>query len=258
MTAIGIRGVSEGFIVAADGLKSVPVVQALDKPEEAQAHTRTDTQKVFPLRGDDKTVAYALSGYVWNDDPPFDAVKTCSDLSKEFEPRDFSSSTKLVNQFSKELALRITQAKHFPELEKASDGTWHILEIMFAGYFKAAPFLTHVRVTHSYRSAEFRSRPMSMAGLLYGSAVVRRAMCDEAGDVVANSPFSEYIQDPRAIKTLEDCEKYVTGYIQACSSDKAKAMDETYCRKIGGHIDVAEVTPDTFGWRIAPLQIGTR
>src|ERR1700732_5312663 len=253
MTAIGVHGTSNGFIIGADGRQSVDEVSKSAEPDAAKIRERTDAQKIFPLSASDKNIAYALAGYVINDDPSFDAVQESLKLADFCRHRDYANATKLVNGFSKALTELINQAKHFPEFEKNPDGHWKIMDAFFLGYFKAVPFVTHVAFYHSLRFAEFHARGLSLAGVFYGSDVVRRKMYDDFGNVVTGSPFAQYIHNPREIYSLDDSEKYVKGYIEACSSDLGMSMDQSRCKKIGGHIHVAELTPNGFRWRTAPI-----
>ena len=97
-------------------------------------------------------------------------------------------------------------------------------------------------------SAGFRQEPLGLGGFLYGSEIVRRAMYGPPP--VRNSPFAEYIQNPLTIRSLDDAERYIRGYIEACSSPLALQMDAK-CSRIGGHIHTAEITPSGgFRWRI--------
>jgi hypothetical protein len=253
MTAIGISGTKDGFIIGADGRKTVDDISKSSDPDKAKVLEGRESQKIFPLRGANKNVAYALAGSVANPDLAFDAIQECMKLTDLFRDRDYKNETKFVNGFSKALTERINQAKHFPEFEKNSNDHWKIMDAVFGGYFKAIPFLTCVEFYHSLHFAEFHAQSMSFAGILYGSDVIRRAMYDDFGNIISGSPFTEYIQNPREINSLNDSEKYVKGYIQACSSELAISMDESCCKKIGGHIHIAELTPNEFRWRIAPI-----
>lgn len=221
MTAIGISGTNEGFIIGADGRKRMDDISRAALPDRIAELESMDTQKIFPLLGSDKSIAYALAGNVINVDPPFDAVEECAKLAESASSRDYQDATKLVNGFSKTLTVLINQAKHFPQCDQNAEGSWKIMELMFTGYLRRVPFLTYVEFYHSYHFAEFHSQSLSLAGILYGSDVVRRAMYDDFGNVVPESPFSQYIQNPREIRSLDDSERYVKGYIQACSSESA-------------------------------------
>lgn len=255
MTAIGVSGSQQGFIIGADGRKRVDDASRAAKPELAINDSQV-AQKIFPIVGQDRSIAYAIAGNVvaHAPDSPFDALKECAALVRHASDYDYENATKLVNRFSKSVAEAISEAKHFPQHNQTPDGSWKIMDLIFAGYFRGAPFLTYVSFEHSHRFAEFHSQAMSPVGILYGSEVVRKAMYDDMGDIVTNSPFSRYIQDPRKIQSLEESEKYVKGYIEACSTELALKMDESYCKKIGGHIHVAEITASGFKWRIPPIE----
>jgi hypothetical protein len=253
MTAIGINGTAHGIIIAADGRRSVDNASKAATPDKANAAEGTASQKIFPLRSVDKNVAYVLAGHIANTELGFDAIEECRTLADSLRDRDFASEAKFVNRFSMVLTEQMNRMKYFPEFEKNRDGLWIIMDLLFAGYFKERPFVTAVQFYHSLHFAEFHSMPLPIAGLLYGSDVVRRKMYDDLGNVVSNSPFAEYIQNPREIRSLDESEKYVKGYIQACSSALALSMDESRCKTIGGHIHIAEITPASFKWRIAPV-----
>jgi hypothetical protein len=78
-------------------------------------------------------------------------------------------------------------------------------------------------------------------------------MYDQKGTPIPNSPFAGYTVTINQYSNLREAERYVKGYIEACSSAKALEMDPEICKKIGGHIHIAEITPDGFRWRVPPL-----
>jgi len=254
MTAIGIHGTAHGIIIGADGRRSVDNPSKVATPDRVNAAEGAASQKIFPLRSADKNLVYALAGHIANTELGFDAIEECRIIAASLCDHDFASEAKFVNRFSMTLTEQMNRMKFFPEFEKNRDDLWIIMDLLFAGYFKDKPFITAVQFCHSLHFAEFRSIPLSLAGLLYGSEVVRRKMYDDSGNVVSNSPFAEYIQNPREIQSLDESEKYVKGYIQACSSALALGMDESRCKKIGGHIHIAELTPADFQWRIPPIE----
>jgi hypothetical protein len=253
MTAIGVSGTRHGIIVGADGCRSVDAKSRAAEPERAKAHEGLCAQKIFPIQGSDRNLAYALAGNIANPDLPFDAVTNCATIAEDFRLRDIENKTKFVNGFCKTLCGQIQKAKHLPELEKNANGDWIIMDLVFAGYFKSDPFVFYAQFSHSLRFAEFHSQEITLAGLLYGSDVVRKKMYDN-GEAVKDSPFAQYIQDPKQIQLLDDSERYVRGYIEACSTTLALTMDEARCKKIGGHIHVGELTPTGFRWRIPPIK----
>jgi len=254
MTAIAVSPSQQGFIIGADGRGRVDDASRAANPTPAVRDNQT-AQKIFPILGQDRCIAYAVAGNVIATDPepPFNGIEECSKLARIATDYNYENATKLVNQFSKALTKAINEAKHFPQLDARADGSWTIMDLIFARYFRGVPFLIYVNFHHSNRFAEFRSQQMQLDGVLYGSDIIRRAMYDDSGRVIPNSLFSEYVQDPQAIQSLEDSEKYVKGYIQACSTDLALSMDEPICKRIGGRIHVAQITPTGFRWRIPPL-----
>lgn len=252
MTAIGTHGTEHGFIMGADGRKRVDDISRESNPELAAEHDSKVAQKIFPILAPEMTIAYAIAGNVIGDTPPFDALIECAALAGRAKTENYENARKLVNRFCKGLTDAVNRVGHFPEIDRNQDGSFTIIDLIFAGYFRKEPFVIYAGIRHSNKNAEYGVQPMSLAGLLYGSAVVRKRMYDDFGNPVLDSPFAEFIQDPRQIRSLDGSDKYVRGYIQACSTDLALSMDEARCKKIGGHIHIAELTPDGFRWRKAP------
>lgn len=253
MTALGVHGTEHGLIMGADGRKRVDDASRGKNPELA-SHDSVEAQKIFPIVGPDMVLAYAIAGNVIGDTPPFDSLKECATLAERAKTQNYQDAKRLVNRFCKGLTDAINRVGHFPQINQNQDGSWKVVDLLFAGYFRSIPFVIYAEINHSGKLAEFYSHSMSPQGLLYGSGVVRQKMYDDFGNPVRNSPFAEFIQDPQQIGSLNESEKYVRGYIEACSTELALSMDEAHCKKIGGHIHIAEITLDGFRWRIPPIQ----
>lgn len=253
MTAIGIFGIRQGFLIGADGRVTLDDESRATASQTLLVKETSTAQKIFPIDTPDMMGAYALAGTIGNDELSLDLVDEAKREALHLSQRNFADPIRFIKKFAADLAEVITQAKHFPEQETRAYG-WMIVEIFFVGYFKREPFVTHVAFYHRARqSAAFQLESMPLKGFLYGSEIVRKAMYDDHG-ALRNSPLSEHIQGPNTIARFDDAERYVKGYIEACSSSLALEMDEAGCKKIGGHIHVAEITPNGFRWRIPPIQ----
>jgi hypothetical protein len=100
---------------------------------------------------------------------------------------------------------------------------------------------------------DVNSYPSNYSFLL-GSEAVRRAMYPNPGDV-ADARFAPYsVKTP--IMSGQDGEKYITGYIAACSSDLGREVDPETWRITGGKTHVASITPHNgFEWIIPPSPV---
>jgi hypothetical protein len=87
---------------------------------------------------------------------------------------------------------------------------------------------------------------------LSGSDTVRQAIYPKTGN--ASDPrFARYVKEEKSIATLKDGEDYVTGFIDACSSELGRELDHETWRITGGLPHVATVTPTSgFEWVIPP------
>ena len=130
---------------------------------------------------------------------------------------------------------------------------WKILEVILVGYFRGSPCLTIAQWSHANGKNviyDVNSYPTNYS-ILSGSDTVRKAMYPDPGGKVDTRLAAYIVNTP--IRSLSDGEKYVTGFIAACSSEVGREIDAEAWRITGGKTHVAKITPQNgFEWIIPP------
>jgi hypothetical protein len=123
-------------------------------PQKPGAQENEEAQKSFPIVNADKTLAYAIAGFITLDDFCVldDVKKKTSWLSK----RAFSTCKKYFTVVAEEVTEEINEAKHanriktFPASRKSETGTsWKIADLILAGYYAGVPSLGIAQITHT-------------------------------------------------------------------------------------------------------------
>lgn len=127
----------------------------------------------------------------------------------------------------------------------------NIFRILFVGYFKQGPWQLETRFLHDdqdrVRFVVESAEPRETTSAIAGSEIVANGMYRDH-----DPRFARYVK-PRIADTLDWAADYVRGYIEACSDPAALELDPL-CRRIGGHVHIAEITPSGgFKWRVAPV-----
>lgn len=261
MTAIGIVGTANGFIIGADGRK------CLDDESRAKATAHdlsqeTDcAQKIFELKNEDMNLAYTITGSV-ADSAGFDLLVAIAESIAKLKEKSFPDCNKFLRQLGGKINKAMNEAKRvgtletFPKLRRLPQSSaWIIADILVVGYFKNEPCFFMMNFYHYHQISEFRVVPQPVLySLLSGSGVVAKAMFDERGIPLKDSPFAQHARELRN-PTLDQADEYVRGYIEACSLPLALEMDEAMCKGIGGHMHVAEITVEGFKWRVPPKSL---
>jgi hypothetical protein len=174
--------------------------------------------------------------------------------------RTFRDSKHYLSAVIEKVTEDINEAKHadkikgFPISRKSERGDkWKIADIICAGYYSGVPSFAIAQITHSdgkEAQCDVNIYPDYRYMILLGSDAVRRAMYPAQG-TAPDSRFKQYAREP--IKSLEDAEECVKGYIAACSSDLGREIDAESWRITGGRTHLARITPKGFGWTMAPV-----
>ena len=259
MTAIGAVGIPPfGFVIAADGRKRLDDESRAKATADDLKHETDEAQKIFEIIGGDKVLAYGVSGFVKLS--KFDVMAEIKRKVDLLSYRQFDTCRKFLTSICSKINEELNEAKGtgkietLPTLRRTEDGTaCKVLELIVVGYFKNAPSLIMCSFTHSNgKRIEYQvnSLPPHFCALL-GSDAVRKAIYPDPGGL-ADARFAEYTK-PIPIYSLPDATEYVKGYVAACSSDVAREIDFDMWKITGGHIHVAQITPQRgFEWLIPP------
>jgi hypothetical protein len=260
MTAIGVVGLGEGFVIGADG-RMTGDKEAQQIAGSANERISEKAQKIFQLTDRDKVLAYSFSGFVTLDDfVVLDGVKRKMEWLFK---RTFTNCNKYLIAVTEKVTDEINEAKRsnkikqFPVSRKTERGDgWKIADIVLAGYYCGVPSLAIAQITHGdgeEAKCGVKVVPDYRCAFLLGSDAVRRAMYPDSG--CARDPrFQQYTKDPS--RSLKDAGEYIEGYIAACSSDLGRELDPESWRITGGRTHLAKITPSGgFEWIIAPGEL---
>jgi len=257
MTAIGVVGLGEGFVIGADG-RMTGDKEAQQIAGSANERISEKAQKIFQLTDRDKVLAYAFSGFV-----TLDVFAVLDEVKLKMEwlfKRTFDNCNKYLIAVTEKVTDEINEAKRssrikqFPVSRKTESGDgWKIADIVLAGYYCGVPSLAIAQITHGdgeEAKCAVKVVPDYRYAFLLGSDAVRRAMYPDSGS--ARDPrLQQYIKDPS--RSLKDAEEYIEGYIAACSSDLGRELDPESWRITGGRTHLARITSSGgFEWIIAP------
>jgi len=139
----------------------------------------------------------------------------------------------------------------YPENPELDDNVRNlIVSVIFAGYFDGNPDLVTAHIFHDNQvlgEPRIEDQPFPPKDMFLGSTKIAMLMFEKK-----DPRFSKYLRPiPRNI-SLQGASMVSMGYIEACCDPIALEIDPL-CKSIGGHIHVAEVTPQRFRWRIPPI-----
>jgi hypothetical protein len=255
MSAFVVIFTREGFSIAADGKLSADESTVIT--EAIAARLAESVEKIYV--GPDNKLGYFLTGFVEDDVTGFDLTQAVRESLSSIPSDSFSHYFEYIRRVALKFKSLVVDAQsrglRFPEWpEFTEDDTSFATEVGFAGYFKGLPFSAHFKLTHVRQSnLALRISPINGLGVGYKYESVPFALPRLALD--GDPRFAEY-KDAllRPFKeSLEDAAEYSKGLIALCSDPMAAAVDPI-CKGIGGHIHIADVTPDGFRWRIPPKE----
>lgn len=260
MTAIGVFGTQSGFVIAADGRMRLDDATRATAGPSLLSMESDETQKIFPIEGTDRALAFTMTGNIASDDLQFRMWEKARQITSGFAQKQFRDGRKYVNALSFLLNNEINTAKqagiiNFDRLKEREHGNgWSIAKLFVAGYFNHMPWIIITEFYHANeRKSEYDINVFWLnLPLLIGPQSIQESMYNHQFLPVDNSAFAQYIRSLPPDPTLEEARELVTGYVEACCTPLARSMDPV-CERIGGHIHVAQITPiGGFEWIISP------
>jgi len=234
MTATGIMYTANGFAVAAEG-------RQLWCHQPTRDHATRDSeservQKIFPLEAGGLALAYVMRGDIANRDRSFDIALEINQISQCWWKR-FAKCTDFVKSLSATLEQAIRHAKRIGVLEDYPDS-----EISFVGYDNADPYWIDVRFSRYNQGFRREIIPHQLYvgyAFVHGSPLIRDMIS------MGDPRFAQFIPPMQDFNnpSLTEATNFMKSYIEACSSRLALQLAPENCRKIGGHIHVATITP---------------
>jgi hypothetical protein len=243
MTAIAAVYTRCGFVIAADGKLDCEDADASDAARQA---ARDDAQKIFDFSGDGCSMACAFMGIVLNASVGYDLVKECKRQVSSLlcGPFRFQCGVTFVYELSDRLKGYIDG---FRGLYRGSVGHKPII-MLVVGYLKGVACWFKVGFLECWQSPAICPKDLShyVAWDALGADKVKKAMYEDH-----DPRFAAYTKLPTGGMSLRDGEEFAKGYIEACKTQLARELDP-FCKHIGGHVHVAQVTPLRFTWVIPP------
>jgi hypothetical protein len=244
----------DGFALVADG-KSHSLGK--DEPDEI------NVQKIFQIQ--EQSAAYALIGTVRFDDDTGQLYSL--NLPKEIDSLARASAVtlcdlpRLEEQFARPIYDLLLRGKadgvisdYTGTLDFPNSGLT-IFSVLLFGYCKGAPSEIHVRFWHQDQVlgrpqvAPFDLRSRNPRAV--GSPIIWNALRNHdpalSRFALPKMPSPDQSQEI----SLWDAAKIGETLILACETKEALEMDAE-CRKIGGHIHIAAITPTCFHWLKPP------
>ncbi|MGA2646974.1 MAG: hypothetical protein ABSF15_19860 [Candidatus Sulfotelmatobacter sp.] len=246
----------DGFAIVADG-KSHKL--GTDEPDKA------NVQKIFQIQ--EQSAAYALVGTVRFDD---DTGKLCSlNLPQEIDGLVRAGAATLCDllRIEEQLARPIYDlllkgkadgliTDYTGTLDFIGQRGLTIFSVLLFGYCNGAPSEIHVRFWHQDQvPGKPEVRPFDFRGMNprpIGSPEIWNALRNH-NPALSRFPLPEMPPPERSQEiSLWDAAKIGETLILACESKEAIKIDPE-CRKIGGHIHIAAITPTCFHWLRPPM-----
>lgn len=252
-TAIFRAYTSEGFVIAADGLRR--------RASDSKILSET-VRKIFSIEDDSRSLAYGMAGSIYKGDDSgavFDFATEAGRAALALQgrrPGDLTRYAELladrVNDSYADAKKdgRISEYSTCPDIGPSREPGSTIAYISFVGYYEGNPAWTEVRFWHDnqkLKSPTVYSERLRRGQLkIWGSDKVAQLLyhTDDPRFAEFRRPRSDRHED----LTLSEAVEIAKNYIRSCSSDAGRQADEN-CASIGGHLHVATVIPGGgFGW----------
>lgn len=250
MSAIlGIYTGRSGFVIASDGRCT-----SSDDNSVISDHV----QKIFRFEATGRQLGFAVMGAVGltedhTDKLVFDFISQISESAESLSNRKcrdlagfVTRVCRPVNEVLKSVKARGQLSRYEGTPEESPEGGETIAHTVFQGYFDGTPAQVSARFFHRdqiLQQPEIISHDGSVP-FGYGSQKIQELIENEhprfAKYKVKRSDSSDDLF--RAVETARR-------YILACSDPEALHIDNMRCRAIGGHIQIATITPSAgFQW----------
>lgn len=228
MTALVSAYTPEGFAIGADSLR-------LDIHDKVVSETAT---KLYPTNHPDFLGAYGFTGHTAleysGQRPMFDVLGAASHIAEDFAKAPLDSPQDYVENFCRDLADRIAVASTGIVLPNEQV----FLRALFVGYHQRQPF----RLQEIFSSVNGRLQSPSLKEL---TAEPNNEFCIASGSQVV---WEELALERDRPETLQEGVEFVLDYLARCIENTT----DPYCSSIGGHPQIATVTPDGFSWVVRP------
>lgn len=255
MSAVAVLYTSKGFVMAADGRSS--------SDDDAKQFLITDeAQKIFPISGKEYTLALTITGLSASDDGSFNTYKEAMKHAADLSHCDFRGLINFAGDLCERLNNSFNQIKErgviteFPEMNWLQEvNGWGIASLVLAGYFRGEPSWVAAHFFHysQSQSAFVVSRIPIQPGLrlFLGSVKIREFIYPTNNTHPPDARFLRYIRPPGK-DSLGSSAEIAKAFIEAHCDAAALQEDHDFCRRVGGHIHILEITPRGFCWRIRP------
>jgi hypothetical protein len=246
-----------GFALAADGNGGYVAEAAEDENNLRPADTKE--QKIFVTQFKGLDIAYAFTWNAFNEDRTFSLVQASKAAFSQIAKSTVQNLHQYIDEFSRHIKIAIDNAKSDRRLQRyVGNPHCHVpseanvfARVFFAGYFRKQPSLAILTLRHENQlllDPELQIETPPENDYLVG-----------AGEIAARVYGSEdhwvraHAKPIPPDGSLDDLASLAEGFIRACSDPRAQEVDPS-CKGIGGHVQVAELTPSGFKWRIPPIE----
>jgi hypothetical protein len=248
MTAIAVSYTTPGFNIAADGLMADEHDQPIDE----------NVQKIFATQGKSFVLAYAMTGRVISDDKSFSLVTEMKNITDALLRKPFSAYHEYSHALGQKLGRTIHAAKESGKLGH-DPSVSELVKIIVIGYFQGTPVWTNLIFSHADRGriGLIPEAPPLLNGNIAAYGGKRAPELAIEGDPrfakYRNALSISFVAGGPTKTTFEQGQAFVEAYVRLCCEPEAKAIDPG-CKIVGGHVHLAQITPDGFQWIIPPKQ----
>ncbi|MGH9358283.1 MAG: hypothetical protein ACRD1O_03810, partial [Terriglobia bacterium] len=267
-TAIVSQFTSEGFVIAADGLR---------KKYPSGEIVSSTAQKIFSFVKEDTVLAYAFSGSVEvpnrNEEIAFSFIDECKQAARVVGnttlPQSFDTFIKILAVRVNERVAEARESGLLSEYPSCPNDPSLMVKAIFLGFYRGLA---------SRAAIEFRQNEQVLADpmltrLQTAGSDLKQFEIFSGSEIVANHLFHTAEPDLARYRTpsignvdlakrqlpgtVEEAAQLAESYIQACIDNPH--LDQESCRLIGGHIHVAKISKrEGFAWVKAPLNESPR
>ena len=249
MTAIAFCYTKSGFVIAADGLS-----RTLDSSTDTYQPNGDKHQKIFPLLGSGRILAYAMMGdAVASDDNSFDLKAEIERQQKRLATRQFLNLRDYLGAISIKVEKAYERATktcldYKPQPDARDEYDRLLARLIAVGYVAAKPAC--VQAEFFFEDKGRVERRVSAVPLRPGIPAL--AAPRDVSAIIDNDPrFAEYRLPFGPEMPIEHAGALIKRRIEACASPLAAEI-EPLCAGIGGHIHIAAVTLSGFKWLVPP------
>jgi hypothetical protein len=235
----------EGFIVAADGLKT---------HSENPDFNILNSQKIFRIDGMGKQLAYSSTGTIQltpdnSEQVVFDFSVEAMAAARKLYYRRYKDLRRYAIAFSELINLHLARIKSDKMIEKYpssrlptdSDAASIITESFVDGFYDGQPSRVAIQFRHD--NQQLLEPKITDESSAPGSLIVQGPTIPSLGVLVSS---------PR--RSLSEVVQAAKRYIESCSEPESIAIAPKECALIGGHVHAATITRrEGFQWAIPPI-----